>query len=413
MKIAYLDVFCGISGDMMLGALVDAGVPLADLEAELRKLPVHGWKFEVEEVRKMGLRATKLTVADTSHHHHHDHDEHRDHHHGMSADAVIDIIKGGDLAPHLIERAVAVVERIAEAEAAAHGVPREQVHFHELGGVDTVIDVVGAVVGLDLLGIEKLYCSPLPMAHGFVNTAHGRLPVPPPAVVNLLPGIPTVVLDVEGETVTPTGAGLAVVLAEFTARPPMTVSKIGLGAGYKDFPVPNVLRLMIGEAEVGTRVGGATGPDDTPTSVVKIEANLDDMSPELFGFAAEQIFAAGAVDVWATPIFMKKNRPATLLSAVCAADRADSVITAILTHTTSFGVRTSLWQRECLDREHVSVETAYGTIRIKLGRRDGKTLTAAPEYADCAAAAEASGVPLKAVYQAAIAAAHSLLGEAQ
>lgn len=405
MKIAYLDVFCGISGDMMLGALVDAGVPLADLEAELRKLPVHGWEFQVEEVRKMGLRATKLTVADTSHHHHHDHDEHRDHHHGMSADAVIDMIKGGALAPHLIERAVAVVERIAEAEAAAHGVPREQVHFHELGGVDTVIDVVGAVVGLDLLGIEKLYCSPLPMAHGFVNTAHGRLPVPPPAVVNLLPGIPTVALDVEGETVTPTGAGLAVVLAEFTQRPPMTVSKIGLGAGHKDFPVPNVLRLMVGETD---GVG-----DIPPAEIVKIEANLDDMSPELFGFAAEQIFAAGALDVWATPIFMKKNRPATLLSAVCAADRAASVTTAILTHTTSFGVRRSLWQRECLDREHVSVETAYGTIRLKLGKRDGKTLTAAPEYADCAAAAESSGIPLKTVYQAAIAAAHSLAGEAQ
>lgn len=392
LKIAYLDVSCGISGDMMLGALVDAGVDAEALVAELRKLPVHGWDLQVEEVRKMGLRATKVNVVATDHHHHDD--DHHDHHHGMSADAVIEIIRGGSLQPPVVERAVSVVERIAQAEAQAHGVAREQVHFHELGGVDTVIDVVGAVIGLEMLGIEKLYCSPLPLAHGWVETAHGRLPVPPPAVVNLLPGVPTFALDVEGETVTPTGAGLAVTLADFSPRPSMTVAKTGLGAGNMDFAVPNVLRLMIGETE-----------GDTPAAtVVLIEANIDDMSPELFGYAMDRIFEAGAVDVWMTPIYMKKNRPATMLSALAPPEQAEAVAEALMLHTTSFGVRRSAWQRECLEREHVTVETPYGPVRVKVGKRDGAVVTAAPEHADCIEAAQRAGISLKTVYQAALAA---------
>lgn len=402
MKIAYLDVFCGISGDMMLGALIDAGVEPEALLAELRKLPLEGWDLQVEQVRKAGLAGTKVTVVQTGHHHHHGHEEsgHHHHHHGKSADEVIAIIRGGSLASHLVARAVGVVERIALAEAKAHGVPREQVHFHELGGIDTVIDVVGAVAGLELLGVERLVCSPLPVTHGYVDTAHGRLPVPPPAVANLLEGAPTYPLDLEGETVTPTGAGLAVALAEFGGYPAMRVEKVALGAGYKDFAIPNLLRLIVGETEAA----------DLPSlEVVLLETNLDDMTGELIAVAAEELFAAGAVDVWSTPIFMKKGRPATMLSALAPPAKAADVTTALLLHTSSLGVRTQTLRRQCLDRSHHEVETSYGPIRVKVGQWQGRVVTAAPEFGDCAAAAARAGVAVKLVYQAAAAAAYELL----
>lgn len=383
----------------MLGALVDAGVEVAQLKAELSKLPVHGWDLRVETARKSGLAATKVSVVEDHHqhgdHHDHDHEDHHHHHHGKSADEVIAIIRGGTLESDVVERAVAVVERIALAEAKAHGVDRSEVHFHELGGIDTVIDVVGAVVGLKLLGIEKLYCSALPVGHGYVDTAHGRLPVPPPAVANLYEGVATYPLDVEGETVTPTGAGLAVTLAEVGQKPAMRISKVALGAGHKDFPIPNLLRMIIGETD---------GAADLPChEVVLLEANLDDMSGELIGYATEQLFAVGAVDVWCTPIYMKKNRPATMLSALAAPDKAAAVADAMLLHTSSFGVRTQTLTRYCLDREHVTVETAYGSIRVKVGKRGGEAITASPEYGDCVTAAEQSGAKLKDVYQAALA----------
>lgn len=440
MRIGYLDVFCGLSGDMFLGALVDAGMDLQALVNELHKLPLEGWEVTAREVRKSGLRATKVDVAEAHghHHHHHHHDEHQ--HGGMSADEIIEIIRGGSLREDLVERAVAVVERIAEAEAQAHGVPREQVHFHELGGLDTVIDVCGAVIGLDLLGIERLYCSPLPMAHGYVDTAHGRLPVPPPAVARLVEGVPTYPLDIEGENITPTGAALAVALADFSERPPMKITATGLGAGTKDFPIPNMVRLFVGDQVEASsdgpgvpegpnsrglkRLSGplTAGPDTDDTAVsmrplqaadaaaqmVLLEANLDDMSGEFFGYALEKVFAAGAADVWMTPIVMKKNRPAVMLSALAAAGQADAVAEAILMHTTSFGLRRQVVGRDCLEREHVTVSTPYGEVRVKVGKRGGRVLTAAPEYEDCAAAAQRAGLPLKRIYQAALAAYENL-----
>jgi len=404
-KIAYLDVFCGLSGDMFLGALLDAGVDLAALVAELRKLPLEHWDLKAEPVLKSGLRGLKAEVIAEEHGHEHEHGH--AHGHGMGADDIIAIIRGGTLRADLVERAVAVIDVITEAEAQVHGVGRKRVHFHELGGIDTIIDVCGAVIGLDLLGIEKLYCSPLPMSHGYVDTAHGRLPVPPPAVANLMQGVPTYPLDIEGETVTPTGAGLAVALAEFAERPPMRVTATGLGAGTKDFPIPNLLRLFVGETDEGAWGERPRSPagdcgQSPHADMVLLEANLDDMSGEFFGYAMEKLFAAGAVDVWATPIMMKKSRPATMLSALAGADTAEAVAEAILMHTTSFGVRRQIVQRDCLEREHVTVKTPYGEVRVKVGKRDGKVLTVAPEYEDCAAAADKAGVALKDVYGAAM-----------
>jgi len=432
--IGYLDVFCGISGDMFLGALVDTGLDPDDLRAGLQRIPIEGWRLDVSEVRKAGLRATRVRVSaddattvtaepepdhHSTHGHDHDHGAHADHghdhghehdhghghshpdhsvrhEHGRRADEVIAIIRAADLPPSVIERSVSVVERIAVAEAACHGVPREDVHFHELGGLDTIVDVVGAVFGLELLGVDRLYCSPLPVTHGYVDTAHGRLPVPAPAVAKLLEGSPTYSLDVEGETVTPTGAGLAATLAEVGRYPAMTLRRVGLGAGMKDFPIPNLLRFMIGEP----RSSGGPASSDT---IVLLEANLDDLSPELYPGAAEQAFAAGAVDVWATPIQMKKGRPGLIMSALVEPDAADAVTRAMLRHTTSFGVRRQFLARQCLDREWVSVDTPYGSIRVKLGSLEGEVLSASPEYEDCAAAARQHGVPVKRVYQAALA----------
>lgn len=444
MRIAYLDIFCGISGDMMLGALLDAGVDPGELLAQLRLLPVEGWDLQVSEVRKAGLRATKVDVvlttappahsppqphADHDHHHNHDHDhghshDHKHPHdhahdhdhghdhdhdhdhshehphaaetaHGRSADEVIGWVTGSRLPQRVIERSVAVIERAAAAEARAHGVPRSEVHFHELGGIDTVIDVVGAVVGLELLGIERLYASALPVTHGYVQTAHGRLPVPPPAVAYLLEGAPTYALDIEGETVTPTGAALAVSLAELGHYPAMRVERVGWGAGSKDFALPNLLRLMVGES----LTGAADAPAET---IVLLEANLDDMNPEHYALACERAFAAGALDVWTTPIMMKKNRPAIQLSALALPEQASQVADVILRETTTFGVRSQRLSRHCLAREHRAVLTPYGEIRLKIGRQGEEIVTVAPEYADCLTAAQTHGVTLKQVYAAAL-----------
>jgi uncharacterized protein (TIGR00299 family) protein len=462
MRIAYLDVFFGISGDMTLGALVDAGIEPERLVAELSKLKVGGWQLQFEPVIVHALGATRATVTrphQHSHHHHHDaghhhdvdhhhydqrrhlhddqhqhrvdedHHEHdsRNHHshadthnhnhhhnhdhnhngggahhhheHGMTPGELVQIIRASDLEESVKSRSVAVIDRLAQVEARAHRVSVDEVHFHELGGLDTIIDVVGAVVGLDLLGVEELYCSPIPVGHGFVDTAHGRLPVPVPAVVGLLEGLPTVPLQVEGETVTPTGAAIAAVLAtEFGPMPAMTVTSSGFGAGQKDFPEgANLLRIIVGD-RVETQQHAADIQDDRQ---VLLEANIDDMSPELHGAAMEAVFCAGAVDCWFTPIFMKKNRPAVKLSALAPPQTADAVADAILRNTTSFGIRRTVVGRYCLEREIVQVQTAYGQVSVKLGTRDGELLTAAPEFDDCRRIAQQHQVSVREVYQAA------------
>jgi pyridinium-3,5-bisthiocarboxylic acid mononucleotide nickel chelatase len=400
MRIAYLDVFFGISGDMTLGALVDAGADPDELIAELGKLNVGGWELRFEQVMVQGLGATRASVTrphDLGHHHHH-HDENHHHEHGMTPSELVQIIRDSDLDEPVKIRSVAVIDRLAQVEARAHRVTVERVHFHELGGLDTVIDVVGAVAGLDLLRVERLYCSPIPVGRGFVNTAHGRLPVPVPAVVGLLEGLPTVPLQVNGETVTPTGAAIAAVLAsDFGPMPAMTLVSSGFGAGQKEFSEgPNLLRIMVGDStgESGTR--GCCVDEQ-----VLLEANIDDMSPELCGPAQEAVFRAGAVDCWFEPIFMKKNRPAIKLSALAPPQSAEVVADAILHNTTSFGVRQSLVGRHYLEREMRQVQTAYGAVSVKVGMCDGQVLTVAPEFEDCRRLAEQHQVSVRQVYEAA------------
>ena len=404
MRIAYLDVFAGISGDMTLGALADAGVDLEHIRAELRKIPMHGWRIEAERSQKSGISGTCVSVRLDPHDHDHDH--------GRSCKALVELIEASELDEEVIRQSTQILWRVAEAEAKIHDVPKEDVHFHELGGLDSIVDIVGAVVGFRLLGVDQIHCSPLPISHGFVDCAHGRLPVPAPATAELLRGVPTFPIDVDGETVTPTGAVIATSLADHIgAFPAMTIESIGYGCGHKDFPgVPNVLRLFVGE-RAGTMPGIEGGEGDWPAVIGDrirlIEANLDDMNPEFFESVIRRAFEAGAADVWTSSIFMKKGRPATQLSAVVSPDRVEAVAAAILEESTTFGVRISDWERRCLPRERITVATPYGDIVIKLGRIGDRVVTASPEYADCLAAAQKHGVPVKEVYAAATAAARN------
>jgi len=398
MRVAYLEAVGGLSGDMMLGALVDCGLPIEALQETVAAL---GVASEVEvaarPVMKTSISATKVDVS--AREHHHGHDDHH-HHHGRGAAELIDVVEQAELEPEVIERSVAIIRRLAEAEAKVHDTTPEDVHFHELGGLDTLVDVVGAVEGLRRLGVGRLHCAPLPIGYGWIECAHGRLPVPAPATAELLLGTPTEPADVEGETVTPTGAALAAELADDFGRPADFIAEtVGYGAGNADFdPVPNVVRLWLS----GERAEGATDVAEAGVVTV-IETNVDDMSGELVPGAIDAALAAGALDAWSAPIVMKKGRPALLIRAICAPEHADAVAEALLRETTSLGVRMARMERRCLRREQVAVETEYGTVRVKVGYLGGEVATASPEYEDCRRAADEHGASLKEVYAAALA----------
>ncbi|MGD8237531.1 MAG: nickel pincer cofactor biosynthesis protein LarC [Armatimonadota bacterium] len=388
MDIAYIDCFCGISGDMTLGGLVDLGVDPEQLTGELRKVQLPEWELRVEKVVKRGISATQATV-DVPHD-----DSHEGR--GRTMAQIAELIEESDLAGDVKETSLAVFGRLAEAEARIHDTTPENVHFHEVGAVDAIVDVVGAVVGFGLLGVERIHGSAVPLSHGVVSFSHGTYPVPAPATLEIIKGLPTRTLDVEGETVTPTGAAIHATLAtDFGPMPSMRVEGIGYGAGAADFrDVPNVVRIVRGQAAVGEGVHQDT--------VCIVEANIDDMNPELYDAAMDALFAAGAVDAWLTPIQMKKGRPGITLAALVHPKGLEDVTRALFEHTTTFGVRIGEMSRRCLEREHVEVETRYGRIRVKVARHRGRIATAAPEYQDCRTAAEANGVPLKQVYEEAL-----------
>jgi uncharacterized protein (TIGR00299 family) protein len=381
--IAYLDCFSGVSGDMLLGALIDAGLSLANLREDLSRLPLSGYEITAEEVTRAGLRGTQVHVtADHTH-------EHR----GLAD--VLDIIGGAELPEEVTGPAEAAFRRLAEAEARVHGTCASEVHFHEVGAVDAIVDIVGAFCGLRRLGVAEVHASPLPVGGGWVDTAHGRLPVPAPATAELLKGVPTVAGPAEAELVTPTGAAIVTTAARgFGAMPAMAVQEIGWGAGGRDLPHPNLLRIFLGESAQTPR----------EQHLVLIETNLDNMNPELFGHLMDCLFDAGALDVFYTPIVMKKSRPATLVSVLADPAQADSLREILFRETTTLGVRTRDVARHCLEREWQKVETEYGTVRIKIGRLGDEMLNASPEYEDCVRLAKERGVPAKVVYDAARAA---------
>src|SRR6266403_359484 len=378
MKLAYFDCFSGISGDMTLGALVDAGFSLELLRAGLEGLQIPGWTISSQKVWKNGMAATFVRVATE------DQTKHR------SLSAILEILEKSNLSESVRKNAAAIFRKLGEAEARVHDVPLEKIHFHEVGAVDAIVDIVGACIGFDALGIEKFACSPLNVGGGTAKMAHGVLPVPAPATANLLQGKPTYSNGVQRELVTPTGAAIVATLCDsFGPQPPMSVSAIGYGAGTADLEgQSNVLRLMIGEA------AGKTAPG-YDQEITVIEANLDDMNPQIYGYFQEKALAAGALDVFTTPVQMKKNRPGTLLTVLCKPADAQALMSLIFAETTTFGVRTYSAQRRVLPRESVKVSTSFGEVRIKLSRVNGRILHVSPEYDDCRKLAEEKNVPLQ------------------
>src|SRR3989442_4323409 len=379
MKVVYFDCPSGASGDMILGALVDVGVSLEALQAELATLGLPGWRLSAREVRRGAFRATKVDV----------HLEGAQHEHRHLGD-IVRILEASGLAPAVVSGAVRVFRRLAEAEARVHGTSVDEVHFHEVGAVDAIVDVTGAVAGLRLLGAEAVHVSALPIGGGFVETAHGRMPIPGPGTAELLRNFPVVDTGVQAELVTPTGAAILTTLAASAGRmPAMTVETVGYGAGTMDLPgTPNVLRCFLGQT------ADSAVADET---VLQVETTIDDMSPQLYETLIERVFEAGALDVFLQPVIMKRARPGVVVTALCAPERIGDLSRALFEESTTIGVRWSEWRRARLQREMVEVTTAYGTIPFKVSRLGGRIVTVTPEFADVARIAREKSLPVREV----------------
>jgi uncharacterized protein (TIGR00299 family) protein len=382
MRTAYFDCFSGISGDMTIGALIDAGADFEEMRAQLARLNVPGYALTIDKVTKQGIAGTKFHV----------HVQDPGTHHRRLRD-IAALLQASRLEPSIQERTLAVFTRLAQAEAMIHHTTIEEVHFHEVGAIDSIVDITGAVIGLRLLGVQRVLASAVNVGSGFARATHGVLPVPGPATAELLKGIPTYARGPDGELTTPTGAALLATLAEgFGPLPHLRVECIGYGAGTKDLAqAPNLLRVFVGEDS--TRGDG--------DMITVLEANLDDMNPEWFEYAQEQLFAQGALDVFHTPIFMKKNRPATKLTVLCESGQVDHMVDTLFRDTSTFGVRTYEVRRQKLQRSSQAVETPYGPVSVKIGRWRGQVVQVSPEYESCRQVARRCSVPLKDVYQAA------------
>ncbi|MEC4802842.1 MAG: nickel pincer cofactor biosynthesis protein LarC [Jaaginema sp. PMC 1079.18] len=390
-KVAYLQCPTGIAGDMCLGALVDAGVPLDYLDSQLAKLGLtQEYQLRSEAVQRHNQAATQVHVDLGQPHHHHDH------HHSRHLPDIEKLIKQANLPPQATQWSLDVFHHLAVAEGAVHGISPQEVHFHEVGATDAIVDIVGTCLGLAWLEIEQLYCSALPTGGGTVKAAHGLLPVPVPAVLRLWENrkVPTYHNGIEKELVTPTGAAIATTLAiEFGPPPAMQIQKIGFGAGTKDFSIPNILRLWL---------GNAIEPPVQDTVAV-LETQIDDLSPQAIGYTFEALFAAGALDVFTQGINMKKSRPGILITVICPRDRLTACQTILFRETTTLGIRHRLQQRTILAREFHTVDTPYGTAQIKIAYQNSpkgrQILNIQPEYEDCARIAQTHNLPWREVQQ--------------
>ncbi len=383
----YFDCFSGASGDMILGGLLDLGLPLDDLRGALGSLAVDLGELSTRRVLRAGISATKFDVAadaPEAHHHH-------PHHHLTE---IVSAINRSALAAEGKERAIHLFERLARAEAEIHDMPLEKVHLHEVGAIDSIVDIVGAVYGLDQLGAGTIVASPLNVGSGTVTCAHGVFPVPAPATARLLQGAPVYAGDVQMELVTPTGALIVTGYADsYGPMPPMTITKIGYGAGHRNPKGhPNVLRLILGDGGAAAHVH----------RVVEILCEIDDMNPQLFGSLMDQLLEAGALDVFYAPVQMKKNRPGTLVTVLARPEDRERLSGILFAETTTIGVRYQEMARECLDRELVQVDTPLGPVRFKVARRAGHVLNASPEFDDCARIAAGRQLPVKQVQAVAL-----------
>ncbi|MFY9588879.1 MAG: nickel pincer cofactor biosynthesis protein LarC [Actinomycetota bacterium] len=391
--IAFFDCFSGIAGDMVLGALVDAGVPLEAIAAPLEKIPMEAFQLETTRVVRHGIAATavRVRIADS--------DVLR------TFASVRALIDEAPLSQRAHELALDILQRLAEAEARVHGKDVAHVPFHELGAVDTIVDIVGAAIGLDHLGVERVHASAVATGMGMMKTEHGHLPIPGPAVVELLKGVPIYSRGIPSELVTPTGAAiLAATSVSFGEMPAMRVERIGYGAGTRELDIPNVVRLLVGRSVEDETVFG-------PVPAVVLEANIDDMNPEFYEYVLERLFSAGAQDAWVTPITMKHGRPAATLHVLCGTGDEERCRDVIFAETTTLGLRRRAIEKWTLPRELITVELDGGNVRVKVARNAAGTVTGiAPEYADCANLARETGRPLKQVFAEAHAAATEQLG---
>ena len=385
-RAAYFDCYSGISGDMILGALIDLGIKLKDIEVNLKKIDLKGYKLEKKCVQRNGIAGTKIQVIsklknNTSH-------PHRKFSH------IKEIISNSDLSSIVKNNSIEIFKRIAKVEAQIHKTAIENIHFHEIGGIDSIVDIVGGVWAIESLKLDKIYSSALNVGEGFVNCAHGRLPVPAPATLKLLKGIPAFSSGVKKELTTPTGAAIIGFYAhKFQSMPTMKVLKDGYGAGERIISsLPNLLRVILGEIEVS-----GSG------KLVMIETNIDDMNPEIYDSVMESLFKLGAIDVYFSPVFMKKNRPATKISVLAEIFNKEVLSKILLTETSSFGIRSYEVDRITLDREFKHLKTLFGIIKIKVGRLDGKIVQVTPEFEDCKKAARKNKIPVKNVYESALA----------
>ena len=382
MKTLYFDCFAGASGDMILGALVATGVSPQDLRSQLSLLNVTGFSVEIDTVDRSGLSATHARVMTREEHKH----RHLSH--------ILKIIADSKLSEAVKSRASETFTRLAQAEARVHNEPVEQVHFHEVGALDAIVDVVGAAICFELLGIERFVSSPLHVGSGMVEMAHGRFPVPPPAVTELLKGVPFYSGDIKGELLTPTGAAIITTVCDvYGAIPEMKVESTGYGAGSREYDkFPNVLRVLIGETQP---------PANETERLWMIETNIDDLSPQILGHVMDRAFELGALDCFFTPVHMKKNRPGVVLSALCNSDKKERILQLLFTETTTLGVRSYEVERRALERSVVQVETQYGPIDVKVAHLQGRPVNRMPEFEQCKLAAAKAGVPLKVVEEAA------------
>lgn len=394
MKTAYFDCFSGVSGDMTLGALLACGLSDAGLEAEFRRqmsgLHVPGYELKIGRVVRQGITATDVDVVLLE----------NEQGHGRHLSDIAALLEQSALSDIVRQKSLAVFTRLADAEAKIHGTTREEVHFHEVGAVDAIVDITGSCVLLETLGVDTVAVSSLPCGTGTIVCDHGIMPVPAPATMELLSGFPVHSVDIRGELVTPTGAALLTTLADPQTAgkmPAMRVLTSGFGAGKKQFKVdmPNLLRVVLGEtADSGT-------DDKTPQTVAVLETNLDDQNPEGFELFMERAFAAGALDIFFSPIQMKKNRPATLVTVICPTNKVETLAGVLFRETGTFGVRIREQRRLTLTRAWRTVTTEFGAIRVKIGNWQGEEVAASPEYDDCKRAAQEHGVPLRRIYEAA------------
>ncbi len=379
MRIAYFDCFSGASGDMILGSLIDAGLSLRGLREELKKLRIPTVRLKTEGVLKAGLAATQVTVEGRN--------EKRTH---RNLKEILRIIERSGVETDVKEKSKEIFKRIASVEGKIHRTPMEEVHFHEVGGLDSIVDIVGSVWGIRQLGIEKIYVSRVNVGEGFVKCEHGTLPVPAPATLSLMEGKTIYSSGIERELFTPTGAAILTTLgSEFGTMPPINIERIGYGAGRADLPHPNLLRLLIGTSQ------SAFGRE----RVAAIETNIDDMNPQFYEYVMEKLLAMKVLDAFITPILMKKNRPGHLLTVICSPEMLASVATFLLEETTTIGLRWHEEERAKADREIIAGQTKYGRIRFKVSRWEGKVVNLSPEYEDCKRLALQKGVPLKQIFE--------------